>query len=117
MTTSNANQHKRTTVEGVGGNRYEEGRVDAVFDVLSDARRRRVVRVLRDHGDATPVSDLAAALAVREPGEHEPERLTVSLRHTHLPKLEATGVVEMVDDGAAVRYGDAPLVETLLEQV
>ncbi|WP_435067962.1 DUF7344 domain-containing protein [Haloplanus sp. C73] len=116
MTTSNANHREQTTVEESGGN-YTESHVDAVFDVLSDARRRRTIRALRERGDRTPVTELADALAGREPGSPETEQLVVSLQHVHLPKLEATGVVECVDDGTAVRYDDAPLVETLLDQV
>lgn len=116
MTTSNVNQHEQTAVEESGGN-YTESHVDAAFDVLADARRRRVVRVLQEHGDVTPVTELANALAIREPGSPETEQLVVSLRHVHLPKLEAMGVVECIDDGTAVKYGDAPLVETLLDQV
>lgn len=120
MTTSNVNQSENATAEESRGNRRRanEERIDAVFEVLADARRRRVVRLLRTReGGVATVPELAEALAVREPGDPEPSRLVVSLRHVHLPKLEATGVVEMVDDGAAVRYGDAPLVETLLDQV
>jgi len=120
MTTSNVNQPDNTTSEESRGNqrRTDEEWIDAVFDVLSDARRRRVIRTLRARdGDATSVPALAESLAVREPNESDPDCLVVSLRHVHLPKLEATGVVEYTDERSRVRYTDSPMVEHLLEQI
>lgn len=105
--------------EETRGNRgqLDENRVDAVFDVLSNARRRRIIRELRTNGDAMFVPALAEALAVREPGTPDPDRLVVSLQHVHLPKLDATGVVEYGREQSQVRYDETPLVERLLEQV
>jgi len=120
MTTSNANQRENATVEESRGNRRQpnEERIDAVFEALADARRRRIVRILRAcEGEVVTVPELAEALAVREPGELDGSRLTVSLRHVHLPKLEATGIVESAADGSKMRYTDPPLVEHLLDQV
>jgi len=120
MTTSNINQHGNTMCEESGGNRHrtDDERADAVFEVLADARRRRIIDILRTHdGDATSVAVLAEALASREPDDPEPSQLAVSLRHVHLPKLEATGVVEFAADQSRVRYVDSPLVEHLLDQV
>jgi len=115
MPTSNVNHNDHTTVEEPRGNCHDEHHVDAVFDALSNARRRRVVRVLRQRGEPTPVSALAGSLATRDPGAST-DRLAVSLTHVHLPKLESTGVVEFTDDGV-VRYCDTPLAEALLEQL
>jgi hypothetical protein len=120
VTTSNVDQRENAMAEESGGNRHrtDDERVDAVFEVLADARRRRVVRILRTHdGDTTSVPALAEALASREPGDPDPDRLVVSLRHVHLPKLDATGVVEYTAERSQVRYTGAPLIEHLLDQL
>lgn len=119
MTTSNANRRSDSTRDEPGRNRRrtDEERVDAIFGVLSDARRRRVIRLLRAREGAVAVSALAEALAAREPGGPEPERLVVSLRHVHLPKLEGAGVVDYTSDRSQVRYRDVALVDRLLEQL
>jgi DNA-binding transcriptional ArsR family regulator len=120
MTTSNVNQSENATAEESRGNRRRAGeeRIDVVFEVLADARRRRIVRLLRTREDGVAtVPELTEALAVREPGDREPSRITVSLRHVHLPKLDATGVVEYAADQSQVRYADPPLVEHLLDQI
>jgi DNA-binding transcriptional ArsR family regulator len=95
----------------------DEEEVDAVFGVLSDARRRRVIRILRAREGPVSVTALAEALAADEPGTPDPDRLVVSLRHVHLPKLDATGVVEYVPERSRVGYDRRPLVERLLDLV
>jgi hypothetical protein len=119
MTTSNVNRSNDPLSGESGGDddRPSEERVDAVFGVLSDARRRRTIRVLRTREGAVSVPALAEALAAREPGDPDPDRLVVSLQHVHLPKLEATGIVEYTSDRSQVRYGGGPLVEGLLDRV
>jgi hypothetical protein len=120
MTTSNVNQSETATAKESRGNRRQPNveRIDAVFEVLADARRRRIVRILRAREtDVVPVPELAEALAVREPGDAGSSQLVVSLRHVHLPKLEATDVVEYAADQSQVRYADPPLVEHLLDQI
>jgi len=119
MTTSNVNRSNDPLNGESGGNRNRasEERVDAVFGVLSDARRRRTIRVLQTREGTVSVPALAEALAAREPGNPDPNRLVVSLQHVHLPKLETTGIVEYTSDRSQVRYGGGPLVERLLKQV
>lgn len=119
MTTSNANRHDKAMGEESRGNRNRptEERIDAMFDVLADARRRRVVRILRSCEEPVPVPTLAEALAGREPGDPDPDQLVISLRHVHLPKLDATGVVEYTPEGSRIRYDAPALLERLLEQV
>jgi hypothetical protein len=119
MTTSNVNRSNDPLNGESGGNknRPSEERVDAVFGVLSDARRRRTIGVLQTREGTMSVPALAEALATREPGDPDPDRLVVSLQHVHLPKLEATGIVEYTSDRSGVRYGGGPLVERLLKQI
>ena len=119
MTTSNVDRHDQATGKESRGNRHRptEEHVDAMFDVLADARRRRVVRALRSSDGAVSVPALAEALAGREPGDPDPDQLVVSLRHVHLPKLDATGIVEYAPDQSRIRYDGSALLERLLEQV
>jgi DNA-binding transcriptional ArsR family regulator len=119
MTTSNVNGHDETIAEESRGDRRQptEERVDAMFDVLADARRRRVVRILRSREVPISASALAAALAEREPGDPDPDQLVLSLRHVHLPKLDATGVVAYDPDRSRIRYDAPALLERLLAQV
>jgi|GEM_PF-2368997 len=119
MTTSNVNQHENTMTEESGGRTRTNGEwIDAVLEVLADARRRRIIQILRTRGsDAMPVPVLAEALATREPDSRDPARLTVSLRHVHLPKLDSTGIVEYTAERSQVRYTEPPLVEQLLDQL
>ncbi|MFB6196634.1 MAG: hypothetical protein ABEI80_10715 [Haloplanus sp.] len=121
MTTSNANSRDGPTVSESGSEQYrqpDEDRLDVVFEVLSDARRRRIIRILRTDEYRTPtVTALAEALASRESRDASADRLVGSLRHVHLPKLDAADVVEYAPDRSHVRYDDAPLVERLLDQL
>ncbi|WP_162994016.1 DUF7504 family protein [Halalkalicoccus subterraneus] len=64
---------------------------DVVFDVLRASRRRYVLHFLSDR-ESTTVSALVAWLA-RHESESETNRIELSLRHTHLPKLENTGLI------------------------
>jgi DNA-binding transcriptional ArsR family regulator len=120
MTTSNANRPTEPTTDESEHSRRRDvdaDRLDAVFDVLADARRRRVVRIVRDAADAWTVDALADALAAHESGRSDLERLGLSLRHVHLPKLDAANVVDYDPDRSSVRYERAPLVESILDQL
>ncbi|GAB6860769.1 hypothetical protein ACFR97_00855 [Haloplanus litoreus] len=121
MTTSNVNPDDDLTADETGGNRthgLEDDRLDALFGVLADARRRRVIRILEDaDAEVMAVSTLAEALAAREQTGTSPDRLVVSLRHVHLPRLDAVGIVDFEPDRSQVRYKGAPVAGRLLEQL
>ena len=118
MTTSNANTRDNTADGDPGEHRHgdvDTERLDAVFEVLADARRRRVIRVLSGgETEVTTVATLAEALAECEPTPTD--RLVVSLGHVHLPKLDAAGVIDYHPVRSTVRYDGAPLVERLLKE-
>lgn len=93
------------------------GNVDdgAVFDVLADGRRRRVVRALADAPERTldldRLVDRVARLADDE-GEHdehdegelrERDRIALRLHHADLPKLSDAGVLDYDPDDGTVR--------------
>jgi hypothetical protein len=74
---------------------------DTAFDLLSNARRRFVLRRLQSDREGIELSDLAEELAAEE-NEVRPDELSaqqrkrtyVSLYQTHIPKLSEAGVVE-----------------------
>lgn len=77
---------------------------DSLFDVLSDARRRHTVRVLKEHETVT-LADVADEIATREFDrsieEIDPEAVTevyLSLYHVHVPKLVNADLVAF-DEG------------------
>jgi len=88
--------------------------IDSLFDVLSDRRRRAVVRCLMTRADrAADVETLDARLcrdASAVPGSFE-----APLRHVHLPKLADVGLVAYDETDGTVRYREHPAVESLLE--
>lgn len=75
--------------------------VDDIFDALSDRRRRKLLRSLRDHDGSLSISSAAEELAIahcdgpkyRYPDE-EIEQIYLSLSDDHVPKLEAQGLIE-----------------------
>lgn len=103
---------ERTTVDAPGALDPDE-----VFRVLQSGRRRRVVRHLLEYVEE-PVHVDALATAVAR-GEHDDpaagldaevrERVAISLDHSHLPKLEAAGVVD--HDRTRDRVTATPAIE------
>lgn len=71
-----------------------------LFDVLADQRRRYVLDLLRERGEALTLGDVAEEVAAREaeragagPSNEDVRRIRLTLRHLHLPKLADAGVV------------------------
>jgi len=64
--------------------------LDAVFECLSEQRRREVIAELRVRGSAS-LRELVDAVA--HTGDR-PERVELELHHRHLPKLADAGLVE-----------------------
>jgi hypothetical protein len=84
--------------------------LDTVFSLLSNHRRRLVLRHLHSEGE-TSLGDLAEVIAARENGKPRAEvtaterkRTYVGLYQCHLPKLEDAAVVE-ADRSRDVRLG------------
>lgn len=68
-------------------------------DVLEAKRRRLVLESLAERTPPVDLETVAADVAVKEEAvestaDDELTRVTVSLYHSHLPKLEAAGLVE-----------------------
>ena len=85
---------------------------DTIFDLLSNGRRRRLIRQLRGCEGEVAFKHLYERLAAQEvagraSGEatvryRDRKRVYVSLRQTHLPRLVEAGVLEYDDDAKTV---------------
>ncbi|WP_435320608.1 DUF7344 domain-containing protein [Haloarchaeobius sp. TZWSO28] len=76
-------------------NRLDEG---DIHSILSNERRREVLKHLRSHGGESTLRDLSEAIAEAETGESPPPRnirdsVYASLHQTHLPMLDKLGVI------------------------
>lgn len=92
-----------------------DGHHDALFEVLSDKRRRFALQYLRNTETPTTFDELASALETWE--EADPEQthghsdsVASSLHHIHLPKMDEAAVLEY--DGA---HGRVTLTEGIEE--
>lgn len=70
---------------------------DVLFEILSSARRRRLLYHLHRRGGEADLRELARDVAADETGtpvgEDVEKRLYISLYQTHVPKLEEAGLV------------------------
>lgn len=86
---------------------------DAIFDLLSNSRRRFVLNRLQENPSGFELGDLATELAAEENGvprdelsSQQRKRTYVSLYQTHVPKLAETGVVTYDSDSGVVQPTD-----------
>ena len=86
---------------------------DVVFDLLSNPRRRFLLRELQEADGGAELDDLAAALAASEnqvPVEEltakQEKRTYVSLYQTHIPKMAEAGVLRYDRDEGRVSLTD-----------
>lgn len=82
---------------------------DVAFDLLSNARRRFVLRQLQEGSDPIELGDLAGALAAKENGvsveeltAQQRKRTYVSLYQTHIPKMVESGIIEYDSDSGVI---------------
>lgn len=83
----------------------------AIHDVLRNHRRRLVLDIVRDVDDFVSVRELSERIGAIESGLDPAPRAArqsayVSLLQTHLPKLDALGIVEYEVEGRLVRAGE-----------
>lgn len=106
------------------GTESEPIATDAIFHLLADSRRRKLLACLQRHGEPLPVADVAEEVAVRdrerdirEVSAEEIKRIYMSLYHTHIPKLEdhdiavydqARDIVTLTENASAL----APYLES-----
>lgn len=99
---------------------------DAVFDLLSNRRRRFTIHFLMRYGDrSATVDQIVDAVAAWERettdiGIDEKEhrrRVRLTLGEIHLPKLADTNVIDYDTRSDFVRYWGHPVVEEYAEHV
>lgn len=98
----------------------DESSLDACLLLVSDRRRRQIIRHLRHSGDKKTVDGLVSQLLDTESQVSEsPDRkhLGIQLRHSHLPMLADYGVVQYDPESETVRYASDELVETVLDSL
>jgi len=86
---------------------------DQLFFTLSNERRRSVLEFLRERRERVQMRELVRVVAAREHGV-DPEQLTydqrksvyVSLRQTHLPKMDSLGIVRFDPDAGTIELVD-----------
>lgn len=86
---------------------------DQLFFTLSNERRRSVLEYLREHRGRVQMRELVRAVAAREHGV-DPDEVTydqrksvyVSLRQTHLPKMDSLGIVRFDPDAGTIELVD-----------
>lgn len=107
--------------------------IDELFDILSDSRRRQILSILMDHGEELTLSQLADKVASRDSGpprnevpkekhqvrsevpEDSSNRLTTSLHHVDIPKMDQVGLVEFDPDRKTIRATEnATQIEQIL---
>ncbi|MFP9193268.1 DUF7344 domain-containing protein [Natronosalvus vescus] len=71
---------------------------DAVFEALSNGRRRTVLTVLREATEALSPETLATRVAAHKPDADE-RTVAITLHHQHLPVLREAGLVREQEDG------------------
>lgn len=90
--------------------------LDAVFDVLSDRRRRYALYYLHGLTDGVAtVDEIADHVLSREGTKVDRSRIVTSLQHVHLPRLDDVGVLEHDARSETVRYWGQPSLEEWLE--
>lgn len=86
--------------------------MDAIFDILSNERRRHILRYLDAADEAVTIGELAEMLAEGESDnggyDHRHRKRTyLSLRQSHLPRMADVGIVEYESRGNRVRLAPA----------
>lgn len=96
--------------------------LDSMFEALSVARRRYVLYYLADRPDeAVDLVDLIDHVRMVEQAEGtaettRQERIRIDLHHSHLPKLDAMGVIDYDGRSGTVRYRSRPTFEDWLDR-
>lgn len=96
--------------------------LDAVFDILSDERRRYALYYLHEQSGPVAVEDLVAV--VRKWGDDPPiqdrswdrvDALEVKLRHRHLPKTAEVDFVQYSPEQGIIQVeGTSPEIDALV---
>lgn len=105
------------------GNSARDGSITltTAFELLARPPRRRLLYWLHGYdGGSVSVDDLAEKLDTRDvdvPGysPDDAHEVLVAMRHVHLPKLDATNVVEYDEEAGTISYVGDPCLDDLIE--
>lgn len=99
---------QRTITEGT-----TESRKDDVLEALADAERRRIVRsVVAGSPGPVPLETIESTLADATTSDSDDVR--VDVRHNHVPRLRAAGLVTYEPDARHLRYDGGEFCEAIL---
>ncbi|WP_440008907.1 DUF7344 domain-containing protein [Halomicrococcus sp. SG-WS-1] len=76
--------------------------LETTFDVLANTYRRRLLMTLLAHDSQDGSLRIPADIIV---SDEDIDRLTISMTHVHLPKLEDMGLIEWDQNTNEVRKG------------
>lgn len=97
--------------------------LETMYRVLRDRRRRLVLHHLRTEPDGVSTFDSVKKQVLEWESDRESEterdvherKLTASLHHVHLPKLNDLGVIDYDWRTKAIRYRPSDVLETHLD--
>ncbi|SHK46412.1 hypothetical protein SAMN05444342_1344 [Haladaptatus paucihalophilus DX253] len=90
--------------------------LDTIMEVLSDHHRRYVLYHLRNSDNSAECEELAERIVEWDDRttEHDEEDVLTELRHKHLPKMEAAGILDR--EGEKVRFDEPNMpIESYLD--
>lgn len=103
---------------GLDGQGWDESAIDWAFELLARERRRLVLEKLRTAStEAVSFDDLTDHLLAHDSGSDKRDRVTSTLHHTTLPRLEDARIVDLDRRTDTVRYRGNELVEEILDFV
>lgn len=85
---------------------------DTLFEILANQQRRILLHQIIEE-EIAEVEALAEA--VSEHVDEDPSQITTSLCHSHLPKLDGTGILDYDHRSEMVRYYGHPFLEEALD--
>lgn len=100
-----------------GGGESPRDRIDTALRLLSDPLPRSILLQFAERSrNEMSVDDLVDRCVARHGGADR-ESVAVQCHHSHLPALEAAGVVDFDRRAGDVRYYPDPFVEEVLDVV
>lgn len=91
---------------------------ERLIRLIAETRNRAILTILNDAARSLTVTALAERLVERDAtgtataaGEHDLERVKLSLHHTDLPRLDEAGLIEYDPETNAVSYEQYPSVD------
>lgn len=102
--------------DGDGGSR-STCTVDGVLELLADTRRREILAILETLEDDWIERDRLLAILDSANDEVDLTEWRTTLRHVHLPMLEARGFVDYDENSGTIRYYQCELVSDVLAAI